>query len=336
MSYMIKSEPWQAYADLGNRFDKRKPMPFFVGPALAAAGTAIAGAAAAGTAAAIGSAAVASFSALATVATAAGIAMTVVGAVTGDKELMHIGGYVGLAGGVGSLATSVLAPTVTALTSGSAAAAQGAAQTAATGTAAATGEAAIAKGLQATIPKTFSGLGEGAASGGGNSTSLTAGMAKSITPAFGEITPSVAATAPSTGILGSAAPTAATQGAITGAGVAANVTKTAGDSVLQAPGTQPGGGFFDFLKSADNKAVIAGGLQAVGSYMSDNQANQLARDKFNVEQQHYNRQLANTNTPSSLAPVTARDATAAEIAQANAQQAAQARAQAQILASQSR
>ena len=95
---------------------KQKEMPFFIAPAVAAAGTAFA---AAGTAiaaggvmasmGAIGTAALATVGAIGTVAAVAGPAMSVVGMVTGDKGLMKIGAIVGLAGGVASLASGAVA-----------------------------------------------------------------------------------------------------------------------------------------------------------------------------------------------------------------------------------
>ncbi len=94
----------------------RKEMPFFIAPAIAAAGTAFA---AAGTAiaaggvmasmGAIGTAALATVGAIGTIAAVAGTAMSVVGMVTGDKGLMKIGAIVGLAGGVASLASGAVA-----------------------------------------------------------------------------------------------------------------------------------------------------------------------------------------------------------------------------------
>jgi hypothetical protein len=71
----------------------------------AAAGAIGAAAAGAGT---IGAAVSLTVTAIANVAMVAGLAMTVVGAATGDKELMKIGGIVGLAGGVAGLATSAI------------------------------------------------------------------------------------------------------------------------------------------------------------------------------------------------------------------------------------
>lgn len=95
---------------------KQKEMPFFIAPAVAAAGTAFA---AAGTAiaaggvmasmGAIGTAALATVGAIGTIAAVAGTAMSVVGMVTGDKGLMKIGAIVGLAGGVASLASGAVA-----------------------------------------------------------------------------------------------------------------------------------------------------------------------------------------------------------------------------------
>ena len=95
---------------------KQKEMPFFIGPAVAAASVSI-GAASAAIAAggvmasmgAIGTAALATVGAIGTIAAVAGTAMSVVGMVTGDKGLMKIGAIVGLAGGVASLASGAVA-----------------------------------------------------------------------------------------------------------------------------------------------------------------------------------------------------------------------------------
>lgn len=97
-----------------------KNMPFAaVGGAIAAAATAASSAlgitaaagaisAAVATGTGIGAAISLTVTAIANVAMVAGLAMTVVGVATGDKELMKIGGIVGLAGGVASLATSAI------------------------------------------------------------------------------------------------------------------------------------------------------------------------------------------------------------------------------------
>ena len=96
-----------------------------IGAGVSAAGAAVglgaglgAGIAATGTAVAAGglSGAVALAGAIGTVAMYSGLAMTVVGAITGDSDLMKIGGYVGLAGGVTGLATSAISGATSAAT----------------------------------------------------------------------------------------------------------------------------------------------------------------------------------------------------------------------------
>lgn len=94
--------PYDAFS--GSAYGERN-MPFIIGPAIGAASAAIGVAAAAGTAASIGAAVVATVGAISAVATVAGLAMSVIGMATGDKSLMKIGMYVGLAGGIGSLGT---------------------------------------------------------------------------------------------------------------------------------------------------------------------------------------------------------------------------------------
>jgi hypothetical protein len=99
--YLTRRDTEALGLPVGNAFKgapfKQKEMPFFIAPAIAAIGTAVGigvGATIAATAVAIG-----------TVAAVAGTAMTVVGAITGDKGLMKIGAIVGLAGaGVGMIA----------------------------------------------------------------------------------------------------------------------------------------------------------------------------------------------------------------------------------------
>jgi hypothetical protein len=86
----------------------RKEMPFIVS-AVTAASVAIGTAATVGSMAAIGTAALATIGAIGTIAAVAGTAMSVVGMVTGDKDLMKIGAIVGLAGGVASLASGAVA-----------------------------------------------------------------------------------------------------------------------------------------------------------------------------------------------------------------------------------
>ena len=101
-----KSEMLAAGLPIGNPhamqapFNKRYEMPF---APLVGAFTAI------GAATTIGTTALAVVNFAAVAAMYAGVAMTVTGLVTGDKELMKLGGLVGLAGGVGSLAAGGIA-----------------------------------------------------------------------------------------------------------------------------------------------------------------------------------------------------------------------------------
>lgn len=94
--------PYDAFS--GPAYGDRN-MPFIIGPAVGAASAAIGVAAATTTLATVGAAALATVGAIGAIATVAGLAMSVIGMATGNKELSKIGMYVGLAGGVASLAT---------------------------------------------------------------------------------------------------------------------------------------------------------------------------------------------------------------------------------------
>ncbi len=92
---------------VGMPYRFKRDMPFIIAPAIGTAAAAIGAAAATATLATVGAAAVATIGAIGAVATVAGIGMSVVGMITGDKDLMKIGGIVGLAGGVGSIASGL-------------------------------------------------------------------------------------------------------------------------------------------------------------------------------------------------------------------------------------
>lgn len=341
--YSIKSEPWLDYSNPGNPLDKRRCMPFFIGSALATAGAAIGAAAAAGTAAAIGTAAVATVSALSTIATVSGLAMTVVGAVTGDKELMSIGGMVGMAGGVGALGVSVLAPAVTAATTGSAAAAAGVAAdatAAAGGGAAAVGQSGSAaiNGLLATGPQ----AGQIAAQQAAQTASsplihgAVSASGQGMTNLLGN--GAMQATQHAAGALSSAAPTALQTAApmvgdTVGAGVgAAAATATPGANVganVGAGATAPQSpSFFDFLKKPE---VIAGGLQGVGNYLSGKNSAQIDQARLNFEKQQYADKMNNVSTGSTFGGAQSREPTAAEVAAYQRQQTLNAKQQAKLL-----
>lgn len=92
---------------VGMPYRFKRDMPFIIAPAVGTAAAAIGAAAATTTLATVGAAAVATIGAIGAVATVAGIGMSVVGMITGDQDLMKIGGIVGLAGGVGSIASGL-------------------------------------------------------------------------------------------------------------------------------------------------------------------------------------------------------------------------------------
>ncbi len=119
--YLLKQElPW--VGDSVSRWDKKKSMPFIVGPAIGLASASIGAAVVAGTAATIASAAVATIGAIGAIATVAGLALTVVGYATGNKELQHVGMIVGIAGGVAGLGSLALNAGLSATSEGFAAA----------------------------------------------------------------------------------------------------------------------------------------------------------------------------------------------------------------------
>jgi hypothetical protein len=272
----------------------RKDFPFIVAPAVTAA---------------VATTTVATVAtAVAAVATMAGLAMSVVGLITGDEDLVKIGGFVGLAGGVTGLATS-------AFSAGTSVAAEAAS--------AASQAAPAASGVQ------------GAMGGLGGSTSA---MESAITPAFqgaGQALTAPAQSAIQTGgqMLGGAgllgkAGTSAAQEALTpalstglgsdvgaglgtslgkvGADVGADLGKDLGANLGKASSYTPkgDGSFFDFLDfgAAEGKggweAVKIGGSVLEGMAKSDatDKQTQLLRDKYEYDKSAKERAYANANT----------------------------------------
>jgi hypothetical protein len=281
----------------------RRDFPFIIGPSFAAVGAAV------GTAATV----TATIGAIAAVATVAGLALTVVGAVTGDEDLMAIGGYVGLAGGVTGLATS-------AFSAGTSVAAEAAS--------AASQAAPAASGVQ------------GAMGGLGSSTSA---MESAITPTFQGANAALTAPAQSAiqtggqalggaGLLGKAGTTAAQEaltptlsqglGSQVGAGLGSNLGKVGADvgaDIGKDLGADLGkaassytpkgdGSFFDFLNlgGAEGKggweAVKIGGSVLEGMAKSDatDKQTQLLRDKYEYDKSAKERAYANANTQGRL------------------------------------
>lgn len=272
---------------------KQREMPFAaLGTAIAAAGTAIGTAAAGATMATVGAAALATVNAVAVAAMYAGVAMTVVGMVTGDKELMKIGGIVGLAGGVGSLAMGGIASLAagselsfgtTGIESLNAAnAASSAAETTAMSGALANASGAITPEL---------------ANVGGQvstqATGVTANLGNAITPNFST---QLTGQAANTGILGAS-------GTQMGTGIlnsaAPNLTATGATQAAASSGT-----FLDkFMASLTPKDYVIGGFSALSGGAQMMQANQASAERqrqYEYQQGIRNQQIKNLNSVPTL------------------------------------
>src|SRR5574343_1887851 len=276
---------------VGNAFRgapfKKKEMPFFIAPAIAGIGAATGFAATA----------LAVVNAVGVVAMVAGTAMTVVGAVTGDKDLMKIGGVVGLAGGVASLAAGGIAGAMAGSsgiqfgTSGIEALNTSMAQTASSaGTGAAT---AAANGVAAQVDKVLPAmeLTETAAnlttqglsgSTGGMISQQTAGNVLGSGAQFSSyvapevVTNSIAAPTSSLGnIAGTGAATSLSTGLSSQLGSAASTA--IGGTASTAAST--GGGFFDSMlggmTGSEKGMVLGGAMQLLKGFGDDSQERQI-------------------------------------------------------------
>lgn len=288
---------YEAYHQWGgdpeSRWIRTYEMPFaFVGAGL---GTF----AAIGTASGFAATAIATAAAIATVATTVGIVLTVVGAITGDNDLMKIGGIVGLAGGIGSIATSALNA---GLNLGIGAAASATEAAAAAAPAASSGSSATAQGgLQ--------------------------GAKAAITPAFESGVGQSSGLIGASGGLGSAGTEAAT-GAL-GSGITAPVAGVAQQTVSQGLGSNIGtnvgeqattggeaftGSFFDYIKTPKGalelgqiaSPAIGGLFQGMSAQENNNAAFDLKqqqidlnRDEFDFKKEQDARAYANANSPAS-------------------------------------
>ncbi len=266
----------------------RKEMPFApIAGAFAAVGTAAAaGGVLATTAAVLNLAAVA--------AMYVGVAMTVTGMITGDKDLMKLGAIVGLAGGVGSMAIGGVASL--------AAGGQFAMGTAGINSmnaanAAASQATSLAAGVlpNANTAAINGMLGQGATQTAQTAGAVTTGMplssqAGGMSPLLGK--EAVGAFSP---VINNA----------TGA-VASSINSTASGAInnLLAQGSTGSGGFFSELMTnmTPKDWIIAGGTVVSGGAkaMSANQANANAQKKFEYEQGIKNQQIQNLNTIPSL------------------------------------
>jgi hypothetical protein len=279
---------------------KQKEMPFFIAPAIAAAGTAFA---AAGTAiaaggvmasmGAIGTAALATVGAIGTIAAVAGTAMSVVGMVTGDKGLMKIGAIVGLAGGVASLASGAVASLAA---GGEFAMGTAGIQSANAANATAAQAASLTAGVLPNANTAINGmLGQGSTQAAQSASNVTGGIAggatKIVNPAMSPI-----------------------QGSVTNFSPAINATGTqagnAINSMLQQGSTQAAnsaassGGFIDKLLGSmtEKDYVIAGwgAFQGGSAMMDKNLASVNAQKEYEYKQAQINQRIANLNSVPTL------------------------------------
>jgi hypothetical protein len=299
----------------------RKEMPFFIAPAIAAAGTAFA---AAGTAiaaggvmasmGAIGTAALATVGAIGTIAAVAGTAMSVVGMVTGDKGLMKIGAIVGLAGGVASLASGAVASlaaggefalgTAGIQSANAANAASAAAQTGIQST------SLLGTATNAITPNFASGAGQ-AASATQGITGAGGALAQGTANSLGVVNSTgnlVAGTATGTlGNVGGQVGSGLLQPSFSGAGVQAlgatstigNITGNVGNLA-----TTGSSGFFGKLVAdmSPKDYLLMGGSVVSGAMneMDKNTANVNAQKKYEYEQSVRNQRIANLNATPTL------------------------------------
>jgi hypothetical protein len=230
-----------------------------------------------------------------------GVAMTVTGMVTGDKDLMKLGAIVGLAGGVTSMAIGGVASLAAGgefamgtagiesmnAANAASASAEGLLTNAAAGVVAPNANTAI-NGM----------LGQGATQTAQTAGEVTAGMP--LSSQAGGMSPLLGKEA-----VGAFSP--AINNA-TGA-VASGVNSTASGAInnLLAQGSTTGagsGGFFTKLMSdmTPKDWIIAGGTVVSGGAkaVAANQANATAQKKFEYEQSIRNQQIQNLNTVPSL------------------------------------
>ena len=327
MAIHAELAPYDAFS--GAAYGK-KEMPFAITAGIAAGSAMAAGAAitAAGVAAVVAGTAV-----------AAGLTMTIVGMATGDKELMKIGGYVGLAGGIAGMGLNM--------------AGYGAAEFAAQEAAAVAAEAVPAAATNAAA----SGVSSGAA------------MTSAVTPTFGSMANPVAQTGATMGQIGSGSLQAAQQamtpafqagttGAMTAGQIAPNVLagapqaitpalselgataiKTAPTAVSAIGGTTAAGaqsagtlfdGLTDFMKTPGGITLLGSTAQGIGSAITGSAQNDIYKNKIAFDQQQTAYQMANANA---IAPygMTTTQLTDAQRQQANIDKYNQAKKAAGIL-----
>lgn len=299
MAIHAELAPYDAF---GGAAYGKKEMPFAISAGIAAGSAMAAGAAitAAGVAAVVAGTAV-----------AAGLTMTIVGMATGDKELIKIGGYVGLAGGIAGMGLNMAGYSASTFAAQEAAAVAANAANAipAAATNAAAGGISSGAALQSAVTPTFGSMANpvaqtGATMGQIGSGSLQATASQALTPAFeaaktgamtaGQVAPNVLANAPQaiTPVLSELGTTA-----IKAAPTAAQAI--GGTAATGAAASQGAGTLFDglseFMKTPTGLAVVAELGKGVVGTMTGGATNDIYANKIAFDQQQAAYQMANAN-----------------------------------------
>jgi hypothetical protein len=287
--YLSRRETEFMGLPVGNAFSgapfKKKEMPFFIGPAVLAVGSAVGAAATA----------LAVVNAVAVTAMVAGTAMTVVGAVTGDQDLMKWGAIVGLAGGVGSFAAGGIASLsagasfsggTSGILAGQAAAAQSV-------TAAGTGLATTAAGnigaqISSTLPTAANvgntaNIATNAAAGTGvlSQGAVSAGTG-ALTPAFSSIAAPAAQT-----VTAPLAGSASAFGNLAGTGAAGTLANGAASVITPTATAAADTGFFGSMfggmTGSDKALVLSGAASLLKGFGNDDDDTKIEVAKIGAE-----------------------------------------------------
>ena len=223
-----------------------------------------------------------------------GVAMTVTGMITGDKDLMKLGAIVGLAGGVGSMAIGGVASL--------AAGGEFAMGTAGINSMnAANAAAANTANLAANGLATGATLSTATGQAAGNAANLTANMSPVVNSAGTTANQAINGLVGGTQAGGVAA--ASPLIGSTGSGLLSSSQALAVGNAGATAGAGSGGFFSKLMTDMTPKDwIIAGGTVVSGGAkaMSANQANANAQKKFEYEQGIKNQQIQNLNTVPSL------------------------------------
>jgi hypothetical protein len=259
---------------------------------------------------------------IATAVSEVGIALSVVGAVTGSKELMKIGGVLGIAGGLGSLA-SLGADALTGAATGTLAN-ESAAETARLAAGEATAASAVgdAPGILGSamtsavdVPKNIDFSSISAPDAGAMPSASAAapqdfsGLPSSATPAVTTGAPAVQPVAPAPVADATTVATPADPSTVSAPSDAypeTAATHSTGNDFYGTPQATPNGSSFDAikqwfssLKPETQASVLKGGASAVGGLFqgwTEEQKLALEKNKFSLSQQQYNTQVTNANS----------------------------------------